>query len=54
MSSGCAVSRRSIQRCASFRGQVELVDELLGAGADGVVVTLSDEHAMREFVGRYR
>ena len=36
------------------RTRVELVDELLAAGADGVVVTLSDEHAMREFVGRYR
>ena len=36
------------------RTRVELVDELLAAGADGVVVTLSDEHAMSEFVGRYR
>ena len=36
------------------RTRVELVDELLAAGADGVIVTLSDEHAMREFVGRYR
>ncbi len=36
------------------RTRVDLVDELLAAGAEGVVVTLSDEHAMREFVGRYR
>ena len=33
------------------RTRVELVDELLAAGAEGVVVTLSDERAMREFVG---
>jgi probable F420-dependent oxidoreductase len=36
------------------RTRVELVDELLEAGADGVVVTLSDETTMREFVRRYR
>jgi probable F420-dependent oxidoreductase len=36
------------------RTRVELVDELLEAGADGVVVTLSDKAAMREFVRRYR
>jgi len=36
------------------RTRVELVDELLAAGAVVVVVTLSDEHAMSEFVGRYR
>ncbi len=36
------------------RTRVELVDELLAAGAEGVVVTLSDEREMREFVKRYR
>lgn len=36
------------------RTRVELVDELLAAGADGVVVTLLDESAMDEFVRRYR
>ena len=36
------------------RTRVELADGLLEAGADGVVVTLSDEAAMREFVRRYR
>lgn len=36
------------------RTRVELVDELLEAGADGVVVTLADETAMRDFVRRYR
>ncbi|MGI8480290.1 MAG: TIGR03619 family F420-dependent LLM class oxidoreductase [Gaiellaceae bacterium] len=36
------------------RTRVELVDELLAAGADGVVVTLLDETAMRDFVQRYR
>jgi hypothetical protein len=36
------------------RTRTELVDEFLEAGAEGVVVTLSDERAMRDFVGRYR
>ena len=36
------------------RTRVELADGLLEAGADGLVVTLSDETAMREFVRRYR
>jgi len=36
------------------RTRVEPVDELLAAGADGVVVTLLDESAMDEFVRRYR
>ena len=36
------------------RTRVELVDSMLDAGAEGVVVTLPDEDAMREFVGRYR
>ncbi len=36
------------------RTRVDLVDELLAAGADGVVVTLPDENAMRDFVARYR
>jgi probable F420-dependent oxidoreductase len=36
------------------RTRVELADGLLEAGADGVVVTLSDESAMRDFVRRYR
>jgi hypothetical protein len=30
------------------------VDALLGAGAEGVVVTFADESAMREFARRYR
>jgi probable F420-dependent oxidoreductase len=36
------------------RTRPELVDAFLDAGAEGVVVTLPDEAAMREFVGRYR
>jgi len=36
------------------RTRVELVEEVLEAGADGIVVTLSDEGAMRDFVRRYR
>ena len=36
------------------RTRVENVDELLAAGAEGVVITLSDERAMRDFVRRYR
>jgi probable F420-dependent oxidoreductase len=36
------------------RTRVELADGLLEAGADGVVVTVSDETAMRDFVWRYR
>jgi alkanesulfonate monooxygenase SsuD/methylene tetrahydromethanopterin reductase-like flavin-dependent oxidoreductase (luciferase family) len=36
------------------RTRVELVDGLLEAEADGVVVTLPDEAAMRDFVRRYR
>jgi probable F420-dependent oxidoreductase len=36
------------------RTRVELADGLLEAGADGVVVTMSDETAMRDFVRRYR
>jgi probable F420-dependent oxidoreductase len=36
------------------RTRVELADGLLEAGADGVVVTVSDETAMRDFVRRYR
>jgi hypothetical protein len=36
------------------RTRAEVVDELLEAGADGVVVTLSDEGALRDFVRRYR
>jgi len=36
------------------RNKVELVDDLLEAGADGVVVTLPDEPAMRDFIRRYR
>jgi probable F420-dependent oxidoreductase len=36
------------------RTRLENVDEVLDAGADGVVVTLPDEAAMRDFVRRYR
>ncbi len=36
------------------RTRVELADGLLEAGADGVVVTLADEPAMRDFIRRYR
>jgi probable F420-dependent oxidoreductase len=36
------------------RTRPELVDALLEAGADGVVVTLPDESARRDFVRRYR
>ncbi len=36
------------------RTRVELVDDLLQAGADGVIVTLPDEPAMRDFIRRYR
>ena len=36
------------------RTRVELVDAFLEAGADGVVVTLDDAGAMRDFVARYR
>ena len=36
------------------RTRVEFVEDLLEAGADGVVVTLSDEAAMSDFVRRYR
>lgn len=36
------------------RTRPELVDGLLEAGVEGVVVTLPDEAAMREFVRRYR
>jgi probable F420-dependent oxidoreductase len=36
------------------RTRVELADAFLEAGAEGVVVTLRDEPAMREFVRRYR
>jgi len=36
------------------RTRPELVDSMLDAGADGVVVTLSDPVAMRSFVERYR
>lgn len=36
------------------RTRPELVDELLEAGVEGVVVTLRDEDAMRDFVHRYR
>jgi probable F420-dependent oxidoreductase len=36
------------------RTRPELVDAFLEAGAEGVVVTLPDEAAMREFVRRYR
>jgi probable F420-dependent oxidoreductase len=36
------------------RTRTELVDAHLDAGAEGVVVTLADEAAMREFVRRYR
>ena len=36
------------------RTKPELVDGFLDAGAEGVVVTLPDEAAMREFVTRYR
>lgn len=36
------------------RTRPELVDAFLDAGAEGVVVTLADEAAMREFVRRYR
>jgi hypothetical protein len=36
------------------RTKPELVDGLLEAGVDGVVVTLPDEAAMRDFVRRYR
>jgi probable F420-dependent oxidoreductase len=36
------------------RTRVELVDAFLDAGAEGVVVTLQDAAAMREFAARYR
>jgi probable F420-dependent oxidoreductase len=36
------------------RTRPELVDGFLEAGSEGVVVTLRDERAMREFVQRYR
>lgn len=36
------------------RTRPELVDAFLDAGAEGVVVTLADEAAMREFARRYR
>jgi len=36
------------------RTRPELVDEFLEAGAEGAVVTLPDEAAMRDFVRRYR
>jgi probable F420-dependent oxidoreductase len=36
------------------RTQTQRVDAFLDAGAEGVVVTLRDEGAMREFVRRYR
>jgi probable F420-dependent oxidoreductase len=36
------------------RTRVELVDDFLAAGVEGVVVTLPDEAAMRDFVRRYR
>lgn len=36
------------------RTRPELVDELLEAGAEGVVVTFPDEAAMRDFARRYR
>ena len=36
------------------RTRPEFVDALLEAGAEGVVVTLADERAMRDFARRYR
>jgi probable F420-dependent oxidoreductase len=36
------------------RTRPELMDEFLDIGVEGVVVTLRDENAMREFVSRYR
>jgi ABC-type sugar transport system substrate-binding protein len=36
------------------RTSAEHVDALLEAGAEGVVVSLPDEAAMRDFVRRYR
>jgi probable F420-dependent oxidoreductase len=36
------------------RTRPELVDAFIDAGAEGAVVTLPDEAAMRAFVGRYR
>ena len=36
------------------RTRPELVDAMLEAGAEGVVVTFGDEAAMRSFVERYR
>jgi alkanesulfonate monooxygenase SsuD/methylene tetrahydromethanopterin reductase-like flavin-dependent oxidoreductase (luciferase family) len=36
------------------RTRPELVDDFLEAGAEGAVVTLPDEAAMRDFVRRYR
>jgi hypothetical protein len=36
------------------RTRPELVDGFLDAGAEGAVVTLPDEAAMRDFVHRYR
>jgi hypothetical protein len=36
------------------RTQLPLVDGLLEAGADGVVVTCPDERTMRDLVRRYR
>jgi hypothetical protein len=36
------------------RTRPELVDAHLDAGAEGVVVTLANEAAMRAFVRRYR
>lgn len=36
------------------RTRVELVDAFLEAGVEGVVVTLDDEGAMRDFAARYR
>jgi probable F420-dependent oxidoreductase len=36
------------------RTRVELVDGFLDAGAEGVVVTLADRRAMRDFLRRYR
>ena len=36
------------------RTRPDLVDEFLEIGVEGVVVTLRDENAMREFVRRYR
>lgn len=49
-----AVKERDPELRVIPRTSPELVDALLEAGAEGAVVTLRDDRAMRDFVRRYR